>query len=330
MGRVRVAAAVTAAVLLSAVAVAPGRAAADNARRARDGYAALQRYLVDPGSGAFREKVGSREVAHAWPVSQALAAAIALRVPARFETLETYRRGTLYTAWPGGAVYWDDNEWLAQDFLAESSAASLRRAKAIFSAVVSAWDLDSSKRCSGGVQWTDAPGNDDRNTVSTVNGALVGLELNARRPSARVLAWSRRMVDWVTACMVAGDGLTWDHIDYAGRVGARHWSYNDGSLIGALVLLGQIGRAEQLADRALGYYGTRWRDEPPEFASIFFVNLLRLADADGRTGYIAAAQEYADRMWATHRDSRTGLYGRRLLDQAAITRLYAELAERRR
>jgi hypothetical protein len=130
--------------------------------------------------------------------------------------------------------------------------------------------------------------------------------------------------------MLAGDGLTWDHIDHAGRIDTRHWSYNDGSLIGALALLGRLGRAEQVADRALAYYDTRWSTEPPEFASIFFVNLLHLADADGRADYVAAAQAYADRMWATHRDARTGLYGRRLLDQAAVTRLYAELAARSR
>jgi predicted alpha-1,6-mannanase (GH76 family) len=259
-------------------------------------------------------------------VSQALAAALAVGAPARLSLVETYRSGPVYAAWPGGDVYWDDNEWLAQDFLADGRPASVARARAIFAAIVRAWDGDETKPCAGGVQWTDAAGNDDRNTVSTVNGALVGLELNALSPSPSVLFWSRKMIDWVDTCMLADDGLTSDHIDHAGTVDPTHWSYNEGSLIGALVLDGQVARAEQLADRALGYYATRWPTEPPEFASIFFVNLLRLAAADGRSDYVAAAQAYADDMWASHRNARTGLYGPRLLDQAALVRLYAELA----
>ena len=41
-------------------------------------------------------------------------------------------------------------------------------------AVVRAWDSDPSHPCSGGIVWTEAPSNDDRNTVTTANGALLG------------------------------------------------------------------------------------------------------------------------------------------------------------
>jgi len=321
-----VAAGLAASLLLPAVATAPVHAATDDALRAQAGYAALQRTFVDRTTGDFRETLGSRTRARAWPVSQALAAAIAVGAPARLALVEKYRSGPVYAAWPGGDVYWDDNEWLAQDFLAAGRPASVARARAIFAAVVQAWDDDGTKPCAGGVQWTDAAGNDDRNTVSTVNGALVGLELDAQRPSASVLSWARKMLAWVDACMLADDGLTWDHIDRSGNVDTTHWSYNDGSLIGALLLNGQVADAEQLADRAVQYYTSRWATEPPEFASIFFVNLLHLASVDGRTDYVAAAQAYADEMWATRRNARTGLYGPRLLDQAALVRLYAELA----
>jgi hypothetical protein len=329
--RVVVALAVVAAMfVVPAVASAPVRGATVDAQRALSGYAALQRYLVDGRTGDFREMVGSASRAHAWPVSQALAAALAVarvrRVSTPLAVVEKYRTGRVYAAWPGGDVYWDDNEWLAQDFLAAGDAASVRRAAAIFGAVVRAWDGDESKPCAGGVQWTDAPGNDDRNTVSTVNGALVGLELYVRTHAASTLFWSRKMLDWVDACMLADDGLTWDHIDRTGSVDTTHWSYNEGSLIGALVLDGQVDRAEQVADRALQYYAARWTSEPPEFASIFFVNLLRLAAVDGRKRYVTAAQRYADELWSTRRDPHTGLYGPRLLDQAAAVRLDAALA----
>jgi hypothetical protein len=134
------------------------------------------------------------------------------------------------------------------------------------------------------------------------------------------------MMAWIDRCMRSGDGLTWDHIDRSGTVDTTHWSYNEGSLIGALVLDGQVDRAEQVADRALQYYAARWTSEPPEFASIFFVNLLRLAAVDGRKRYVTAAQRYADELWSTRRDPHTGLYGPRLLDQAAAVRLDAALA----
>src|SRR5690349_5407068 len=211
----------------------------------------MERYFFDARSGRYRDVVGARPAAHAWPVSQALGAAIALaKAPgvsrriaaaaaARLARMELFRAGPVYAAWPGGDVYWDDNEWLAQDLLAEGSMPSVRRAREIFAAVVRAWDDDGSHPCAGGVQWTEAAGNTDRNTVSTVNGALVGLELYARTKSAPVLYWSRKMLDWVDSRMLADDGLTWDHIDQAGNIDTTHWSYNEGSLIGSLVLLSQ-------------------------------------------------------------------------------------------
>jgi hypothetical protein len=347
--RVVLVAVMAASLLIPAIAAAPVRAGTDNPSRAADGFAAMERFLFDPRSGKYRDQVGANPGAHAWPVSQAIAATIALAkspgasprvaaaAAARLARIETFRKGPVYAAWPGGDVYWDDNEWLAQDLLADGRASSVVRAWEIFGAVVRAWDNDASTPCAGGVQWTEAQGNDDRNTVSTVNGALIGLELYAVKPSPAILYWSRKMLDWVNACMLAEDGLTWDHIDRTGNVDTTHWSYNEGSLIGALVLLAQVthdpsslAQAEALADRALAYYNGRWPQEPPEFASIFFVNLLRLATVVGRTDYVAAAQEYADDAWVSHRDARTGLYQfggtTRLLDQAALVQLYASLA----
>jgi hypothetical protein len=329
-----------AAVFAAALAVAPSDAGLDtDAGRALSGYVAMQRAFFDVRSGTYRETLGAKPNAAAWPLSQALAATLAVgaipgvspRIGAaarlRLDRLDDRRTGPVYAAKPGSDVYYDDNEWIAQDFLAAGDARARKRALGIFGAVVRAWDDDGTKPCAGGVQWTDAAGNDDRNTVSTVNGALVGLELYAVDPQPQILYWSRKMLDWVDACMQSPDGLTWDHIDGAGTVDQTEWSYNQGSLIGALVLLGQIGRAEQVADSSLAYFQNRWLNgEPPEFAAIFFRNLLALAAVDHRSDYVDAAQSYADAMWSTHRNASTGLYGPRLLDQAAIVDVYAELA----
>jgi hypothetical protein len=336
------------------VAVAPTVASADgNAARALRAYAAMQRYFVDPRSGAYREAVGSSVRAHAWPASQAIAAAIAVaQLPGasptltraarqRIDRLEDLRSGPVYAAWAGGDVYYDDNEWISEDLLDMDAAwggtDGRREAIAIFGAVVRAWDADASHPCPGGVAWTTAAANDDRNTVTTANGAVLGLRLYALTPKPVFLYWSRRMLDWLDACMLAPNGLYWDHIDANGAVDPTQWSYNQGSLIRANVLLYRsthdptaLARAESLADATLSHFaGAALAAEPPEFAAIFFRNLLALAAIDHRGQYVAAAQAYADRSWA-RRDRRTDLVssGRptRLLDQSAIALVYAALA----
>jgi rhamnogalacturonyl hydrolase YesR len=138
--------------------------------------------------------------------------------------------------------------------------------------------------------------------------------------------------------MAAPNGLFWDHIDGDGGVDTTVWSYNQGSVIGALVLLAQetgdptaIAQAEGIADRTLATFAGRWLTaEPPEFSAIFFRNLLALAAVDHRADYVAAAQAFADVVWTQNRDPRTGLVSfggpTRLLDQAAIVQVYADLA----
>jgi predicted alpha-1,6-mannanase (GH76 family) len=335
-----------AALAAALVGAAPLATAGNNADRALAAYAAMQRHLFDARSGTYREQLGNRAGAHAWPLSQAIAATIAAsRVPGadpamaraarqRIDRLEDLRSGPVYAAWAGGDVYYDDNEWIAQDLLDIGEQA---RPTEVFGAVVRAWDNDPSHPCTGGIVWTTAKANDDRNTVSTANGALIGLRLYALTHRPVFLYWSRRMLDWLDRCMLAPNGLYWDHINSQGVVDSTHWTYNQGSLVAANVLLyrtthdaGALARAEQLADATLAYFDeTKLAGEPPEFAAIFFRHLLELAAVDGRTQYVAAAQAYADRLWAG-RASQTNLvragHPTRLLEQAALVQMYAALA----
>jgi hypothetical protein len=346
MRRLTPAAAVAVALSLSAAAAGPGRAsiAAVRAQRSLD---AMERYLFDRRSGDYREAVGVKAGSHAWPFSQALAAHVSVaRLPRghsavrkRLVLLERrFRKGTTYTAWPGGDLYLDDNEWLAQDLLDLKRPALRRRARAIFEAVVAAWDRSRQHPCAGGVYWTTTAANRDRNTVSTANGALVGLRLYRATRAPRYLTWSRRMLAWVERCMHAHNGLYWDHIGLEGRVDRTHWSYNQGSMIGAyLELYGAtgnaraLGRAEAIADAAVDYFESRWyTGEPPEFAAIFFRHLLALAHTAGRPDYVDIVDAYGERMWRSSRSRHTGLFsfnGRRtLLQQAALVQIYAALA----
>lgn len=336
-----------------AAAAAPVRAG--DAQRAAASFTAMERYFFDRSSRDYREQRGLRAGSHAWPFSQALAAHIAIAsVPAlaphsavrtRFAQLDRrFRQGATYTAWPKGSVYLDDNEWLAEDLLDWSDLSgdpvSRRRAAAIFAAVTDAWDDASTHPCPGGVYWTKAPANHDRNTVSTANGAVVALRLFADTKKPVYLGWSKKMLSWLDRCMLAPNGLYWDHIDLAGKINTAQWSYNQGSVIAADVLLYRttgdaqaLARAEQLADASVAYFDQRWQNgEPPEFAAVFFRSLLSLADADGRARYLDAAEAYGDEAWSSERDPRTGLFryaGRSsLLEQAALVQLYAALAAR--
>jgi hypothetical protein len=315
--------------------VDPGRAVAS--------YVAMEHYLFDSSTSTFPEQP-------AWPISQALSATIAVagirgadtdaaaHAAMGFRQLAPLRQqGGLYRARADSAIYYDDNEWIAQDLLDWNAyrrdPASVAQAEAIFAGVVKAWDGDSSTPCSGGVYWTTDAAVRDRNTVSTANGAVVGLRLYALTHRPVFLYWARRMLGWVNACMLSPDGLYWDHVASDGTVDRREWSYNQGSPIAAYLLLykttgdrSALARAEQLADGTLSAFSGRWLSEPPEFAAIFFQHVLELAAVDGRTQYVAAAQAYADAVWDALRDPETGLLSTGLLGQAAFVQLYAHLA----
>lgn len=332
-------------VLLSTAPAVSYGASGRNAERARLAYRSLERIYFDARSGDYRQTPRGSVGSHAWPYSQALAAAIEVArargvrsvagraVPARLALLDRrFGDAGVYRAKPGGDVYYDDNEWIAQDLLdwdaIRSSASARRKAVRIFAAVTHAWDSTATKTCPGGVQWTDARGNDDRNTVSTANGAVVGLRLYLLTRRAGYLRWAQRMVDWVEQCLRDPDGLYGDHISGNGSFDRTEWSYNQGSMIEAYRLLyrathdpADLARAESIADSTLAAFRGRWSHEPTAFAAIFFRRLLALAAADGRKSYVAAAQRYADRLWARSRPQ--------LFAQAALVQVYAALAATR-
>jgi hypothetical protein len=328
---------------LASVAVGRGPGGKD-AVRARHAYHAMERVYLDAESGDYRPTPGGRARAHAWPFSQALAATIAVArlggsrsvagrtVPKRLRKLDSrFRVGGVYHAAPGGSVYWDDNEWIAQDLLdwdaLRGSPDARRKAMQIFRGVTRAWDGDRTKRCPGGVQWTDAPGNDDRNTVSTANGAIVGLRLYLLTQRAAYLRWSERMLGWVESCLRDPDGLYADHVAGDGSIDRTEWSYNQGSMLEGYRLLyaatgdrADLRRAESIGDATIAAFRGRWSTEPPAFAAIFFRRLLALAAVDGRTDFVAAAQRYADRLGRSPRHQ--------LFAQAALVQVYAALAVR--
>jgi hypothetical protein len=264
----------------------------------------------------------------------------------------------------GGDRYYDDNAWvgLALVQLARMGHGRqlLPRAQALWGFARSGWDERPDAPHPGGVFWVEqgrgaGRRNHDRNTVSTAPNAALGLHLDllsgggqchpGPRPGGGRLAEARRMYSWVEAglrvpAQHAGDGLYWDKIRTDGTIDRALWSYNQGNMIGLNLLLarsgvdpdGHLGRAEEVAERALRHYAGRWIQQPAAFNAIFARNLLALhhasRDAALRERIIQAVRRYADEAWE-RRDAGDIVHlspRPTVLDQSAVVSLLALLA----
>jgi hypothetical protein len=335
-------------------------------------YSALQHYLyVDDGSGLYHEQYpvqpADNAYSYEWPFSQAHAATLDLTgLPGanygadlrdRSTGQERYWKadgGTTgvpgydsYAIAPyggGGDMFYDDNDWVglekAQQFLMSGDRSALRRAEQIFALEISGWDTDSSHADPGGVFWTQATWSTDRNTVSNMPAAELGLRLYQVTGKRSYLDWSKRMYDWTNKYLLAPNGLYWDHVDLAGNVEKTQWSYNQGVPIGVNVLFYEVTHdrkylksAESIAQAAYTYYVTQNNlpSQGPTFNAIFFKNLLLLESVTGGHRYRDAMQAYADSSWSL-RDPATGLFHfdtngeTQAIQQASMVQLYATLA----
>ncbi|MBO0781982.1 MAG: glycoside hydrolase family 88 protein [Ktedonobacteraceae bacterium] len=355
-------------------AMAAGRG--DNQARALASYAAMQKYFYkQDGSHLYLEQypaqANDNPYSYEWPFSQAHIATIDLSyipgsvgrgygaaVADRSLGQEHYwnTTGTTglagYDSYPrppygnGGDKFYDDNEWVGlaklQLYLMTGDGAALKRAKEIFDLIVSGWDTDASHPAPGGVFWTQATWSHDRNTVSNMPGAEMGLRLYQITHDSNYLDWARKMYEWTNAHLLAPNGLYWDHIDLAGNIEKTQWSYNQGVPVGVNALFYKatgdetyLRRAEDIASAALDFYGAddRLYGQPAFFNSIFFKNLLLLQSMNHNPRYVQAMQAYADKAWDSYRDTATGLFRfnasqptTQLLEQAAMTQIYAVLS----
>ena len=136
------------------------------------------------------------------------------------------------------------------------------------------------------------------------------------------------MYGWVRLCLAGPNGLYYDHLDSLGNVSTREWTYNQGAMIAAGVLLagatGQrtyLDQAQATAKAALARYGgSGYRGEPPIFVAIFFNDLSLLRQAAQLPSYRAALRNYLRRHVALRPD---GHFGSSLVFQAAAVQLYS-------
>ncbi|HEX8073781.1 MAG TPA: glycoside hydrolase family 76 protein [Thermoleophilaceae bacterium] len=355
-------------VLLAALAlvlVPPGVAAAKSDRnmtRAVESYRALQKHLYLPEQRLYRGSPYS----YVWPFSQAMSATIALagmprqahhyskQVRDRLLGLQSYfdpdseppgyDSGVRPPLGNGGAKLYDDNEWIGLEMLRRyrmtGQSFLLTRARTIFDLAVFGWDKDESHPCPGGVVFSQASTNVDRNTVTNAPGAELGLRLYELTENPYHLAWAKRMYSWVNRCLGDNSGFYLDHITFSGAIDPTVWTYNQGTMVGSNILLYRITgkktylkRARRLALDAMTYFTrSRLAQEPPPFVAIFFERLHLLDATRHDPAYRRYMQAWADRAWKRMRERRSGLFqfdparSPKVLTQAGMTRMYANLA----
>lgn len=262
----------------------------------------------------------------------------------------------------GGDRYYDDNAWvglaLVQLERIRPGSGHLDRAEELFRFASGGWDRRDVPN-SGGVFWVEqgrgaGARNHDRNTVSNAPNAELGLHLAEMRGvpiGAQGRIGAQEMYEWVLATLDASresdspaTGLFWDKVRGDGTLDKTLWSYNQGSMVGANVLLARCGgdahaqylaRAEAIARKALRHYaGGGYERQPPAFNAILFRNLLLLHaatdDAQLRTETIEGIRSYTNYAWYQRRDRRDRFHLSNsdvtLLDQSAMVQLLALLA----
>jgi Glycosyl hydrolase family 76 len=338
---------------------------------------AMQRYYYIAGSGLYQGEPFS----YLWPFSQALAATVTMasvqgiakipglanamrrEVNARLTGLRAYwdsdnsgqPEGTFTStlaaydgtvappAGPGGAKYYDDNEWvgieLARIYRLTHEPAILASAESLMAFVMAGWDEHAAWACPGGVPFSNLPESGERNTVTNAPGAELGVVLYRITGNAAYLQFAEKAYEWVRHCLLEYNGLYADHIGDRGVVTGSYWSYNQGAMIGAGALLYQATRngaylwqARQTAKAALAHFTPeRLAGENPFFVSVYFRNMLYLDSLTHDPPGTKLAQPYVDYAWQ-HLRLADNLFvfgsppGGDVLTQAAIVQIYGLLS----
>lgn len=330
-------------------------------------YGAMQRSYYIGASALYR----GEPYAFLWPFSQALGATVSLaEIPsqrARFERelhsllagLErywampaasasegsasppSYASAVMPPLGPGGDSFYDDNEWvgieLVRIYELTRQPELMARAEQIMEFVMRGWQGSPELPCPGGVPFSNSPSNTDRNTITTGAAAELGARLYQLTGNLAYLQFAQQAYEWVRQCLSEPEGLYADHIELDGTVDHSVWSYTQGVMIGAGVLLYQatgnsayLYYARQTANAALEHFTQeRLAGEVPFFVAVYFRNLLYLDSVTHDPPGPRIAQEYVDRAWQ-HRVGGMFLFGSPpgvdLLVQTAMVQIYGLLS----
>ncbi|MGH2911174.1 MAG: glycoside hydrolase family 76 protein [Solirubrobacteraceae bacterium] len=244
---------------------------------------------------------------------------------------------------PGGVSYYDDNEWvgieLVRLYKRHHEAPLLEKAEQIMAFVMAGWQTNPKLACPGGVPFSDSPSNTDRNTITNGPAVELGVQLYRLTGNQTYLQFAQMAYEWTRSCLLQPSSLYADHIRQHGVIDQTLWSYTQGVMIGAGVLLYQatgngayLYQARQTANAAQPYFTvTRLLSENPFFPSVYFRNLMYLDSVTHDPPGARVAQSYVNYMWVNRR-LKSGLFvfgsplSSQLLVQAAVVQTYALLS----
>lgn len=241
----------------------------------------------------------------------------------------------------GGERYYDDNAWIALALLHNHSVLGdeslLLLARRCFEFVSSGWSSDLGWAIPGGIRWKEPATNRSRHTCSNGPAIEVAAQLYARTGEQHFLEWASRGYRWEREALLQRDDLYADRLDPDGTVHQEIWSYNQGTMIGAGVLLHQMTGDADYLDHALATAASAIRRFTPEalsrqlpaFNAIFFRNALLLPPGRIVGAMLDRAQAYSALMWDQLRDDRRGLFlgtGPPLNHNTPMAQIYALLA----
>jgi predicted alpha-1,6-mannanase (GH76 family) len=237
--------------------------------------------------------------------------------------------------------YYDDDGWWALAWIAAFDLTGepkyLDMARTLFAGMASGWD----DVCGGGLWWTR--GKTYKNAIPNELFLLIAGRLHQRTDDPGYLDWALREWRWFRASGLIGpvglvnDGLTADCANNGGTA----WTYNQGVIIGGLVVLHEItgdgahlGQAEAIAAAALrgltvppgiladpgdkptaGAGPRKWRalralakggrgGDLPQFKGIFVRNMYELYLRSPRAEYRAFILANAASLWQNSRNRR--------------------------
>ncbi len=334
-------------------------------------FQAMQKNYYLLGTGLYKGEPFS----YLWPFSQALAATVSMsNIPALKGTLQrelkarvvglrnyfdTDNAGAVegtYTSTlaafdgtaapptgPGGAKYYDDNDWvgieLVRLYKQTRDPSLLASAEGIMAFELAGWQSSPELGCSGGLPFSNTAENTDRNTITTAPAAELAVQLYRVTGQSQYLQFAVTAYEWVRSCLLESNGMYGDHVNRRGIIEPRLWSYTQGVMIGAGTLLYQVTgdgaylyQARQTAAAALLYFTpARLSQEIPFFPSIYFRNLLYLDSVTHDPPGPRIAQAYVDYAWQHQRLSNDLFVAGsppsgQLLVQAAIVQIYALLS----
>jgi Glycosyl hydrolase family 76 len=342
-----------------------------NPLRAQLAFEAMQRYYYIRGSGLYQGEPFSA----LWPFSQALASTIDMsNIPgmkaayghelhvrlvglrsyleinnsgqpegAFTSTLAAFDATVAPPAGPGGTKYYDDNDWvgieLARVYELDHSPTALGAAEGILAFEMAGWQASPELACPGGLPFSNALENTDRNTITTAPAAELAVQLYKITGNAQYLQFAEMAYQWVRTCLLQPNSLYADHIGPHGLISPTFWSDNQGSMIGAGTLLYQVTgnsaylfQARQTAKASLSYFTpARLGSENPFFPLVYFRNMLYRDSVTNDPPGLALAQNYVNYAWQNLRLSDDLFVAgspasAQLLYQAEIVEDYAMLS----